>query len=466
VPGVVGLAIEIYIISSHNFNSAVLPFFGFFSTIWIMFQLQSWRNREQTLALQWGTLLDNRHLEDRLEFYGDVVLSYVDGSSMLYYPKRKQDDLIYANIYRMVALLTVVVGLVVCIYVTRARLQAVVGGSVSHGMAAVWNSLQITSLNYVIRHVSEVLTSRENHRTDILHEESVVKKMVVLQSINSYSSLIYIAFLAKYVDQCPSDGCMSVVALNILVVFLTSIVINALVEVISYRWSLYHRKADYYDIFSDNTPSTPEKEYLMLPYSRSTDLVTHQYARLSVLFGYMALFSTAVPASAVLFMIALLVELHVDAWRILLWFQRPFNTADAMHHDIGSWSQVLWILSASSIITNAAIMSFTMNSFDHLDDSMRYWIFILFQWVGLIVLIRLRLRFGDDNQRSSSSHCDNSLPTAVSIQVARTAFIVRQLIDQVRDDIEWTTSKNTAIGPLKEDVDVTIHDSYDGLLPR
>lgn len=490
VPGIIGLVIEIYILSSQNFNSVVLPFYGLFSTIWIMFQLlQSWRSREQVLALQWGTLNGDRRQvgkeeegeEDRLEFRGDAVQSYIDGSMMLHYPKRKQDKLIYGSMYRMTALSVVVVGLIACICVIRAHLQVVVGGSASHIVAALLNSLQVVCLNYWIRRVSDVLTFRENHRTDTLHEDSVIKKMFILQSINSYAYLLYIAFIAKYVEENPtsdgsdgsgSGGCMSVLALNILVVFLTSIAMNAVVEVASYRWSLYHRKVEYYDIFSDNTPSAPEKEYLLLPYSRSTDLIVHQYARLSVLFGYMALFATALPASAALFMVALLVELHVDMRRMLLCFQRPFPTAV---QDIGTWSSVLWIISIASIVTNAAIMSFTMDIFDHFNDSVRYWMFILFQWIGLIVV--LRLNRGDyDHQRCSSSrssHIDDndSMPTAVSIQLARTAFIVRQLIDQVRGDVEWT-SKNTAalLSSTEKDNDddvnddVTIHDSYDELL--
>jgi len=485
VPGIIGLVIEIYILSSHSFNSPVLPFYGFFSTFWIMFQLlYSWRSREQVLALQWGTLNgDRRHVgekteeEDRLEFRGDVVQSYVDGSSMLHYPKRKQDKLIYRSIYRMVALVGVVIGLVACICVIRAHLQAVLGRSASHGVAAVWNSLQVVCLNYLIRRICDILTARENHRTDSLHENSVIKKMFILQSINSYAYLLYIAFIAKYVEQYPTtdgDGCMSVLALNVLVVFLTSISVNAIVEVVSHRWSLYHRKLEYYDIFSDNAPSAPEKEYLLLPYSRSTDLVIHQYARLSVLFGYMALFATALPASVALFIIALLVELHVDMRRMLLWFQRPFPTAT---QDIGLWSKVFWILSIASIITNAAIMSFTMNTFDHdFHDSVRYWMFILYQWIGLIVVLQLSSSGGDyDHQRCSSSHSSHinySPPTAVSIQLARTAFIVRQLIDQVRSDLEWTSKGTSAMRSAEKGDDddddlvaVTIHDSFDGLPP-
>lgn len=49
---------------------------------------------------------------------------------------------------------------------------------------------------------------------------------------------------------------------------------------------------------------------------------------------------------------------------------------------------IFLLLSVISVVTNAGLTVFTMNTLNGLSDAHRYWIFVLFQWVCFILQVR------------------------------------------------------------------------------
>ena len=104
-------------------------------------------------------------------------------------------------------------------------------------------------------------------------------------------------------------------------------------------------------------------------------------------------------------------------------FRRPWPVGA---EDIGSWYPIFQIIGALSIVSNAGILSWTMDLLgDDMSSTSRLVIFIVF------VLANLTLRQGISQVTFSKQEDE------VIIQLARQAHIVRKIIDKVPDEMEY-----------------------------
>jgi hypothetical protein len=82
---------------------------------------------------------------------------------------------------------------------------------------------------------------------------------------------------------------------------------------------------------------------------------------------------------------------------------------------------ILEIISRISIVTNAALIVFTMNNLDSYSLTFRFWIFVLFQWISFIVQSVIKYFLIDESE-------------VITTQKQREKFIVSKLIHKVPDD--------------------------------
>lgn len=88
---------------------------------------------------------------------------------------------------------------------------------------------------------------------------------------------------------------------------------------------------------------------------------------------------TALPLTSLFALLANVVEIRCDGWKLLNVHQRPFPRGG---EDIGNWQTVFLIVSVASVVTNAGLIVFCMDALPtEYSVAVRYWIFILFQWV-------------------------------------------------------------------------------------
>lgn len=110
------------------------------------------------------------------------------------------------------------------------------------------------------------------------------------------------------------------------------------------------------------------------------------------------------------------------------------------------------VISRISIITNAALIVFTMQNLEKYSLIFRYWVFILFQWVGFIGQALIRYWLYDETE-------------VVHVQEQREKFIVSKLIYKVPDDTGGYNERNPLLPnqiqyhPVPEDKCVVVFES-------
>ncbi|KAJ1416346.1 calcium-activated chloride channel-domain-containing protein [Ochromonadaceae sp. CCMP2298] len=382
--------------------------------MWSVVFLELWKRREKTLANEWGMVDFRVAEEDRQEFRGGWIESPVDGSPVRFYPSYKRNKHLRQHYAIVLALVTLVLGVVISIYIARFALTPVVGFDVAKIIASIANAASIQIMNLLFSLVTHDLTERENHRTETEFEDSMITKIFMFQFVNSYASYFYLAFVGQFMGDCP-HGCMPALGQDLAIILASRLVVGNIVEVAIpyYGWERKHRQVAEWE----GKISRPEQEHLLDEY-KQTKHSLRDYAETAIGFGYASLFVCSLPISALVLLLASVVEIRMDGWKLLHLHQRPFPRGC---EDIGAWQDIFLLLSGIAVVTNAGLVAFTMTTLDTLPIYMRWGIFALFQWVcfalqGLIMAVI------------------PDVPEEIDIQQQRMAFVVRKLIDRVADD--------------------------------
>lgn len=112
------------------------------------------------------------------------------------------------------------------------------------------------------------------------------------------------------------------------------------------------------------------------------------------------------------------VEFRSDAYKMVALKQRPFPMGA---EDIGTWQTIFELVIVAAVITNSALIVFTMQLLNHYSIQFRFWIFVGFQWVLFSLQYALAALVVD-------------LPLDVDIQLQRQEFINRKLLKLEADD--------------------------------
>ena len=209
---------------------------------------------------------------------------------------------------------------------------------------------------------------------------------------------------------------------------------------IRYKNSLAHDESS---TSSTEDVSPAEKEFLREEYS-SLDLVD-DYLDIAVGFGFMTMFTSALPGAVLVMLVSrhpffvslssmthcltvdvfcvsqlhLWLQIKVDAWRLISVTRRPWP---AGAEDIGTMQGVYEIVALSAVITNGAMIVFTMNVLPvHYTEYTRIWIFIGFFWVVIGIQFAIRRSIPD-------------VPYEVEVQHQRQEYINRMII--TREKVE------------------------------
>ena len=89
------------------------------------------------------------------------------------------------------------------------------------------------------------------------------------------------------------------------------------------------------------------------------------------------------------------------------------------------------MIAVIAVITNAGLTVFTMTVLDSWSLGLRYWVFILFQWICFILQAFIMAIIPD-------------IPEEIDIQQQRSDFIVRKLIDKVADEDDGDIFKESS----------------------
>lgn len=92
----------------------------------------------------------------------------------------------------------------------------------------------------------------------------MITKIFWFQFVNSYASFFYLAFIAESLGDCPEDGCMKGLTINLAIIFGTRLIVGNIMELgipyVSY-WYKYREETKR----AKGDMSQAEKEYLLDP---------------------------------------------------------------------------------------------------------------------------------------------------------------------------------------------------------
>jgi hypothetical protein len=173
----------------------------------------------------------------------------------------------YQSLLAVAALVLLVIGVVVSIYILRYGVVQYVGDNNAQTLASIANAVQIQVMNFIYTFLANALSERENHRTDTQFEDSMITKIFLFQFVNSYASFFFLAFLAKYIEGgCPEQDCMMSLSNNLAIIYGTRLVVGNLTELLlpylSYQYKYKYQMRNF-----TGKMSRPEKEFLLEPVS-------------------------------------------------------------------------------------------------------------------------------------------------------------------------------------------------------
>jgi len=416
--GIIGALCQAYILYTLDFESPALALFAIMVIVWANLFTEHWKKNELQCTYRWGTDEFDSKEATRTEYKppagsaggkdkDNLIYSYdfeVDNNALML--KQTFSALVIAVIMFCVVCSTVL------IYQFKSFLQVEfieigVPSQLSATCASLLNLVQIYIFKFLYQFVSTFLNDFENHRTVTEHEDSMISKLTIFTFFNTYISFFYIAFVAGsmsvYTDadddaisnQCGYTGCMAMLGENLLIVLVMSLTSDKIVEFIilptvhamgldNLNWETIKRIACCQCCASgDSGGSKADKgvieNYRMSPYDFSQRL--SDYTTLFTYFGYIVLFSTALPVAPLLVAVSAAFEIRGDLNKM-----KNFRRTWARAQNIGAWQGCFEVITVAGVICNSAMIVFTMRMFSAYDFVIQIWIFIGMQWVMFSLL--------------------------------------------------------------------------------
>jgi len=445
--GLVGLIFFILSLCLGTLSNFGTVSFAAFTAFWSVFLVEFWKRREATLAMEWGMAKFEKLELERPEFVGDKRIdpngmrpgqrpSPITGKPSLYFPSREARKRIYTSLLVVASMIGAVIAAVAFVYFLQFNLSNSSHTFVSENAVYIGSglmSVQINIFNVIYGWVSVWLNNWENHRTNTTYEDSLIYKTLIFQFINSYVSLFYTAFVKRPFFGCTyGTYCMNDLASSLSIIFIMNILLIKVMGMVSSFLAARRKAAELKGTIGKDL-SVPEQEYILEPVDTMMGILT-QYASLTVQFGYVTLFVTAFPLTPLLAWLQNYIDLGADAESLLLRSQRAFPRGA---QDIGTWLTIFRYLGNISVVTNAAVITFTSGILEQNGWTIlaRVWFFILSQYTMMLVMQCFAVVVED-------------VPDDVRIQGERCDYIVSKIIERVPDDEEDLEETKVADPPV------------------
>ncbi|KAG0348045.1 Anoctamin-7 [Podila humilis] len=370
-------------------NALTLPY-ALFMSVWASLFVEYWKRKSNVLAYTWNTLDFERRERARPEFKPTSTrISPVTGKIELYYPRYKQ----LISFFMSIIVVLVSIGIVVVsvgslmLFGIWTKLPMADGtprfknSYVSTVVTALLNLTVIMLLGTIYARVAKFLTDNENHRRLTQYEDALILKRFLFDFVNFYSALFYIAYIKREVDvtlpgdtklkdSCSKGGCMADLTIQLAIVFVGKQFLNQFQELaIPQLHKYWNRKNELAEKAKLVGKYKDKKNFVKPPQWAKDDILPtynpqmfEEYRELVIQFGFCTLFVTAFPIAPIFALINNVLEIRVDAYKLLTQHRRPIAQAA---QDIGSWGYILALITHISVLTNATLIAFQSNWMEH-----------------------------------------------------------------------------------------------------
>ncbi|KAJ9596645.1 hypothetical protein L9F63_012342, partial [Diploptera punctata] len=247
--------------------------------------------------------------------------------------------------------------------------------------AASINLCCIMVFNWIYTWVAEYLTELELLRTQTEFDDSLTLKIYLLQFVNYYASIFYIAFFkGKFVgypgkynrlfsyrqEECGPGGCLMELCIQLAIIMVGKQIMNTVLEML---YPLFYK---WLNTLKVKTGLAPEQKSSRSYYQWVKDFKLvewgHQalfaeYLEMVLQYGFLTIFVAAFPLAPFFALLNNILEMRLDAKKLLTYYRRPVTHRV---RDIGVWYRILDSIGKLSVITNGFIIAFTSDFIPHL----------------------------------------------------------------------------------------------------
>ena len=250
---------------------------------------------------------------------------------------------------------------------------------------------------------------------DTKYRDSKVSKIFLVQMLSSFGSLVYCA----YAETAVEGGCGELSCMGELEQLVATILVERLLYTFAFDNALPQLQARLR--FARETSgvdparfSVAESEYILDPYDLQREII-NRYMDQVLMFGYMVLFVVAFPVAPLLGYISNILQIHQFGRSLLFRKQRNIPVGA---QDIGMFQGCFEIVSSLAVVSNSALVFFTMRTqlFPDLEFSILVWLFFGTQTIiwGIMRLVEVSVA---------------DMPHSVMIQLKRQEFIRAECFD-------------------------------------
>lgn len=349
---------------------------------------QFWGRQEKHFALCWGTANYKREENQRAAYSGKRLKDPVTGRVK----KHNQRNFFYQRIINITTLIATVgciailIGILVGLFTYRGMINLTNWGP---GLIAGLCAVQIRLSAWGYKYLATWLTNWENHETLADWNASLTVKRFSFEFFNSYSSLFYIAFWKRGNEGCDNGvECMPELAVQLGVIVVFNLFWQA--TQLFGPWLIQKSKLLFERLrgkkvrqtnkeLSEQKPMTPvEEQAFLAEYDDTAD----DFLELIMQYGYVILFSVAFPLLPLIAFFLDLLEVRVDAYKLLNLMRRTFPDGQ---ESIGHMLKILKILSFISVFSNAGILVWSSEVVKSEDQAVNWLVFFILLNAALVL---------------------------------------------------------------------------------
>jgi anoctamin-10 len=439
-------------------NDEYTPFYGLITFIWGIIFLQFWARQEIQWSYQWGTLLNDyerqTYFAPRTEFTGKLRHSPVTGELEVYYPAYKRRLKYIVNGIVTIAML----GVAFTAMILSLNLQGYIDpkhdlerwGPGSHHpfhfeklsrladpgelfdannsaralIPVAFHVATIFTLNQIYRVVAGRLTDWENHKARADHNNSLILKRFLFEAFDCYVALFYLAFFERNVDKLRSE-LISVFNIDTF----RRLLLECLVPMVLQRITRKKKKS--------TNPLTTESE--LDEYDQFDD-----YMEIVIQYGYVTLFASAYPLASLIAILANLIEIRADCFKLTYLCRRPRSNRS---NGLGMWKSLLSGITWLSALTNCLIFGFTSGQMREFlpeyyqnDESGHVRLIAGKGWIAVFII------FGAERLLVYSGLLIQAIvpdiPDTIMEELERTQFVHEEEANSLRDSLLTTEKKD------------------------
>lgn len=393
--------------ATYLFDNGTTVFFAVFMSFWAALFLEMWKRYSAEITHRWDlTGLDYQEEYPRPQYLARLAHIHekrINIVTRTLEPRvpfwRSKFPAVVLSISTVLFLVTMALSTVIAVILYRISLLASLSIHqdkninsnallITTATAAFINLCCILMFNRVYERIAYWLTEQELLRTQAEFEDSLILKMYLLQFVNHYASIFYVAFFkGKFIgypgkynrifgyrqEECGTGGCLFELCIQLAIIMVGKQAMNTILEMVlpilmrKFKTSRINAGMGRQPTERQDYRAQWSKDYRLLPWGN--EALFSEYLEMVLQYGFVTIFVAAFPLAPFFALLNNIFEMRLDATKILTLHRRP--VAQRIK-DIGVWTTILDGLGKLSVVTNGLIIAFTSDFIPRLVYLIKY----------------------------------------------------------------------------------------------